>query len=168
MRQAGTGVVERRNRRQELPEQPHGGSRIRPKRRPLRRFQKGREPFAFDQIRDQRQLRMRIVEHRDRAHSREERVPELGKLIDAAPYGELEAALRGELATESQELQCGTGVVEQQQAIAERIGKALSVPGDEAGTGCVRREEGGLERRRDAHACDIRIEWSDDERACAS
>ena len=135
VRQAAAGVMERCNRRKELPEQPYRRSGVGAQRGVLRRLQQGRQSFASNELGDERELRLRLLEHGDRTHLGEQRVRERRQLVGAAANRVLEPALRGERAAKAQELQRRPRIVEQEQSLAERVGKTLGVPGDETGTG---------------------------------
>jgi hypothetical protein len=59
-----------------------------------------------------------VTEPRERVYARAER--------------RLESRLRGELVAESKQLETWSGVVEEEEAVAESIGETLCVPGNEA------------------------------------
>ena len=69
---------------------------------------------------------------RDRADAGEERVTEPRERVHAGTQRRLESRLRGELVAESEQLETWSGVVEEEETVAESIGEALGVPGNEA------------------------------------
>jgi len=141
-------LVKRGHRRHELPDEPQRRPRIGLEAGRARRSQNLREAFPGDVVGDQRQLRRRLGEHAHTADARECRVPERLQLLDAFPQRGLERGVGRETLGEPQQLErFGTGVVEEQEAIAQAIGEALGVPGDDT----RRRGGSGVETTGAAH-----------------
>ena len=66
----------------------------------------------------------------------------VGQRVDARAHGRLEPGHGRDGGVESEEFEGGAGVVEQAQAIAENVGEAFGVPGDESRRSCGRRSGG--------------------------
>jgi hypothetical protein len=122
VRHTASLLLQRGQRRHEIPNQPHR------KCRPAQGGQPLREPLSRHVIGDQRQIVFGL-EFFHRPHFGKRRVPELRKDLHALAERLLETGDRGDFPGKSQELEGrAAGVVEHQKAIAHRIRHALRVP----------------------------------------
>ena len=87
----------------------------------LHRAEDRGEALAGRQFRDQGQLRARFLKVRDRADAGEERMTEPRERVYSRAQRRLEPRLRDKLVAESKQLETWSGVVEEEETVAQSI-----------------------------------------------
>jgi hypothetical protein len=121
-------IVQGAKPRQQLAQQPHRGTRIRLGALVLGGPEHVRQTLAGHELGDDRELRPRIVEGRHASDACEDGMLECLELIDPRAQCGFEPRCGRELRGQTQELEGGSGVVVEEEAVAETIREAFDVP----------------------------------------
>ena len=135
--------MELSDRRQQAAKEVNRGTRIRSKARQAGRFEHFRQALARNELRHERELCARLLEDGHLPDACIGRMPEIVERFHADAQRGLESRVRRQQRIESQQLEAGSRVVEQLQAVANPVGEAFGVPGDELAIGFT----GGSVRR---------------------